>query len=487
MTRTIPVALALLLASALSPAALGAEAPTTISVTVPDYEVERVGDFDEVTIPGGGQLMVEEGRPQVPYYNTVVEYPAGYRIQEVTLTGKTGEKTDSGLVLATVELNTYGQELARPKPPKPGVYPLTDYGWEAVYSHDRSATLVVSVFPFSYNPTTHRSTFYKEYTFEVEHIKTGVSITEAHPTQTNFEPGARAQVLVKLANQDEPQDVLVKATVRKAFTLDKVADIPAKTVSGLGRTDSVLLEWPTRGRASGDYTFDVIVRDRSDNRLAREMAPFRLGTPAGEVTEFTATPQFFKLGDDVRLKLKFRNSGSAPLAGTCVFRVMRDAGIVEELRQEMPVLKPGASKTFTQSWNTDGAEKGAAYYALGFVEFEGMASEPKSLMLSTNRFPTARFSPEPETTEAGVQVLFDATASADEDGTIEQFRWEFDDGARATDSITAHTFQLPGAYDVSLTVVDDEGGTGSIARTIVILEPPEGAEQEEEEEQKPEE
>ncbi len=471
MNRTIGFTITFLLMLVMGQGAPAGEAPTSITVTVPDYEVERAGEFDEVLIPGGGQLLVEEGRPLVPYYNTVVEYPKGYRIQEVLLTDKSKAKTDSGLRLATVELSSYAErQLTRPKPLNQGVYPTTDYGWEAMYAHDGSATLVISVFPFFYDPATTRSTFYRNYSFDIRHIKTRVEITSVEPTKTTYEPGDKARLVLKLANEGSAQDVVASATVRKAFTLERVADIPAKTVSGLGKADSVLLEWPTKRRATGGYAVEVIIRDRSDNRLDQEWASFRIGTPEGEVSEFSVTPQHFEVGDDIRLRLGFKNTGSCGLKGSCVFRVMRDGDVVDELRQGMSLLKPGASKTFTQTWNTKDAKKSSAYYAVGYVEFEGMACRPKSARFSTNLLPAARFEFSPDTASVGEEFRFDATASADEDGTIERFLWEFDDGGKATDSIAAYAYLLPGDYNVTLTVTDNEGGTDSSSRVVTVTE-----------------
>jgi PKD repeat protein len=59
--------------------------------------------------------------------------------------------------------------------------------------------------------------------------------------------------------------------------------------------------------------------------------------------------------------------------------------------------------------------------------------------------------------EAPVIVNFDATGSFDPDGTIVSYDWDFDDGGDSNQPIVAHTFAANGVYNVTLTVVDNDG------------------------------
>ena len=64
------------------------------------------------------------------------------------------------------------------------------------------------------------------------------------------------------------------------------------------------------------------------------------------------------------------------------------------------------------------------------------------------------------------EVLFDASASVDPDGTITRFVWDFGDGNTATGVQASHRYDTPGQYQVRLTVSDDAGVSNSDA-TIV--------------------
>jgi PKD repeat protein len=53
------------------------------------------------------------------------------------------------------------------------------------------------------------------------------------------------------------------------------------------------------------------------------------------------------------------------------------------------------------------------------------------------------------------EVTFDGSASADSDGAVSLYRWDFGDGATATGMVVRHRFRDSGSYPVTLTVTDD--------------------------------
>jgi parallel beta-helix repeat protein len=68
-------------------------------------------------------------------------------------------------------------------------------------------------------------------------------------------------------------------------------------------------------------------------------------------------------------------------------------------------------------------------------------------------------------------VTFDAWNSYDFDGQIVNHLWDFGDGtiANETGSLTNHTFTFPRVYNVSLTVVDNEGLNGTAEKSINLI------------------
>jgi len=74
---------------------------------------------------------------------------------------------------------------------------------------------------------------------------------------------------------------------------------------------------------------------------------------------------------------------------------------------------------------------------------------------------------------APLAVTFDISASRDPDGEIVSFTFDFGDG---TDPLHGsdlsqpidHTYTAPGSYGAELTVVDNNGKTGSIMLAIMV-------------------
>ncbi|MDR7382451.1 PKD domain-containing protein [Promicromonospora iranensis] len=78
--------------------------------------------------------------------------------------------------------------------------------------------------------------------------------------------------------------------------------------------------------------------------------------------------------------------------------------------------------------------------------------------------PTARFGASATKSTAS----FDATASSDDDGSVAGWAWDFGDGTTGSGVEATHTYAEPGTYDVTLTVTDDSGATGSVTRSVVV-------------------
>jgi PKD repeat protein len=67
---------------------------------------------------------------------------------------------------------------------------------------------------------------------------------------------------------------------------------------------------------------------------------------------------------------------------------------------------------------------------------------------------------------------FDATGSADVDGTIVSYAWDFGDGTTGTGVTVDHTYAVGGNYTVTLTVTDDDGHTGVSSEAFDFGEAP---------------
>lgn len=91
--------------------------------------------------------------------------------------------------------------------------------------------------------------------------------------------------------------------------------------------------------------------------------------------------------------------------------------------------------------------------------------------LNPNVNPAAQISPVPVTI-FGQAISFDGSGSSDSDGTIANYHWDFGDGATGDGANVNHTYVSAGAYNVTLTVTDDDGATGTAMTSVLVNAPP---------------
>ena len=115
------------------------------------------------------------------------------------------------------------------------------------------------------------------------------------------------------------------------------------------------------------------------------------------------------------------------------------------------------------------------YYGYGIIKAKAASDALSALGCGgapppppVNLNPTATFS-------AACTLLgcaFDASASFDSDGSIDDYSWTFGDGSIAAGSLSNHTYATAGSYAVELTVVDNEGAVGTSAMSVTVTDTP---------------
>lgn len=118
----------------------------------------------------------------------------------------------------------------------------------------------------------------------------------------------------------------------------------------------------------------------------------------------------------------------------------------------------------------DFAETGTYDVTLTVTDDGGLSSSVthQVTVVKPNVPPTAAFI----TSCEHLDCDFDATASTDSDGTVDDYSWDFGDGETGTGSNPSHVYDEPGSYDITLVVTDNEDATDEVTSTQVVLGAP---------------
>lgn len=85
--------------------------------------------------------------------------------------------------------------------------------------------------------------------------------------------------------------------------------------------------------------------------------------------------------------------------------------------------------------------------------------------------PQAMFTASPAEHVIPFTASFDGTLSQKAGSDIVSYAWSFGDGSSATGALVDHTYAVDGTYEVTLTVLDEAGGTDTALVTIEAENP----------------
>jgi hypothetical protein len=364
---------------------IGETPPTTLEVSIPAYEVDVIGDEDHVEIPEG-DLLLEEGKPQVPYYTVDVELPAGYEVRSVEMVERTGLSTTEGLnlPLMSMRLDCACSEWAGATSSAAGEewFPTQDFDWRVVPGAD-SSTLLIMIYPFFYNELTTGVRFYQQYSFDIEYTTSSVAVADLSTDKTVYHQGDTVMIDARLTNSGDAQSVVVDASIERYGSDETVDGLLLRALDGLAGDASFSPRWESAGFGPGHYYVQLVIRDTDGNTLNAETQSFQLGLSSGEVTQLTAAPESFDVGDSVDVSMVFSNTGTIPITGTAVIQVRDgDGEVVEDFRHDVANLAASDAVTIEEMWDTSGAE-GGAYDVVGYVLYDSKSTTIKRATVSS--------------------------------------------------------------------------------------------------------
>lgn len=101
------------------------------------------------------------------------------------------------------------------------------------------------------------------------------------------------------------------------------------------------------------------------------------------------------------------------------------------------------------------------------TKFDNFWAGTSTVAPPANAAPTGAFTATP----TDLAVAVNGSASADSDGSIASYAWDFGDGATGTGATASHTYAVAGTYTVKLTVTDDKGATGVLTKPVTVTAP----------------
>ena len=106
------------------------------------------------------------------------------------------------------------------------------------------------------------------------------------------------------------------------------------------------------------------------------------------------------------------------------------------------------------------------------AKLEGSSSSGSCLNeVNFNHVPTALATATPLTGLAPLSVTFSGSESTDSDGSIASYAWSFPDGTTQSGASVTKQFINPGAYNVRLTVTDNEGAMSEVVVMVTVTRP----------------
>ena len=167
-------------------------------------------------------------------------------------------------------------------------------------------------------------------------------------------------------------------------------------------------------------------------------------------------------------------SGEAPLAVTFDASGSTDPdGAISSYTWDFGDGTTGTGDTISHTYSPAGSYEAVLVVTddQGATDVTGQSVVVNGVSLA-NQPPEASFSALPVSGEAPLTVNFDAAASADADGIIGSYVWDFGDGGSDTGLTATHVYADAGDYLATLTVEDDDGATDTATEPVTVLAPP---------------
>jgi hypothetical protein len=358
--------------------------PTTYEIEIPGYNFTSVNGYDYVDIPGGSYIL-EHNQYRVPYYFESIEIPNGYEIQDVTLNSRIGSTVRYGLNLSIVTVLDMDSDEPIGDPPgtniEPGEewYPKEDFRWTICENPNGSSTLYIIVYPFYYNLKTKDAEYYTDYEFDINYVQSCVELTEIILDKQEYDLDESVNVEVSIQNfGTSTTNVILSSEIEPYTGLESVLGLELQTFDLRPGISTTTISFNTQDLETGYYNLKLTVLDLIGNSLDSKTQSFIVGICQGNISDFTAIPLLYLPGENISLKLDFKNTGSIDFNGTTVIAIKDVNGdVVEEFSQSFSNLTPLSVTRFEVEWGTP--ETDGKYLVSGCVYYDSKTANSQVL------------------------------------------------------------------------------------------------------------
>jgi PKD repeat protein len=209
---------------------------------------------------------------------------------------------------------------------------------------------------------------------------------------------------------------------------------------------------------SGIYTAHLTVSDLSGTTSSATI-PITVteGTPVLEPPNAVISSS--AAVGDAPLNVSFNGEGStAPNSTISLYHWdFGDGSTATGINTSHLFITPGIFSTTLTVTNSDGLTNSASTPV--------MVTIPPPV---ENQPPQAIFSATPTSGSTPLTVVFNASASSDSDGSINNYTWQFGDGSSGSGATTTHTYTNVATFTATLLVTDNDGAQSSANTTIAV-------------------
>lgn len=356
------------------------------NLVVPDYEVDSLDDKDHVTIPGGNMLL-EEDKPAVPYYKVRIDFPEGYAVDDVILQERSEPLTATGLNIPISDMgedgSTIGAVLRSSGDSEWWPAKETAFEYDFETRPDRISVLTLTVYPFYYNSLTTDVLFFKTYTFDIIYNSSEAGITHFTTEKENYAAGEKVQADLRLTGSQNANDLIIEVVVKEESSDEVVDGLLLRTLDSVTPAACCSLEWDTGNIPAGTYYLDAKIRNSSGNLIGRRRKTISLGMASITVKGFTAVPD----AANVNTTFAFENNAGVEVSGKAVVKIQDSQGrVVGEFQNVFEDLAPSDSMIFSDTWDRSGAGPDT-YHFQAYVLYESRSSQILTLSVPLINLP----------------------------------------------------------------------------------------------------